>query len=695
MKLVYIFLVIILIFPAPGYYVITAPDKEKRNVSCSYVDNYNEVISPSNQRNTTGLIIDGQEHKANDTISNGSMEQTTTMKKEAVERVHSHDEKIRAEKDTLFLNKSAKSPKSVNFAVHNLFNKRILRGNENETNTITCGEIENAKGRSSESPSCNKRSKRNVANTKLYDAILPHERRIRSKSKIFLPTLQNALLHPVNKSFQHNEKIKQEDEIDPQVKMNLLPIRNLNALRNALLIHPFETWSLKHKFASMKDIRIHEEKLQAVIKNPRNLRLKQKLFKVLQGMDVYLDVFGGSHTAGGGIEKDEGGIGGVYHRVITDWWGKTITPVTGSELKTRGIGITGTTSDFFQYCFRSYIHKQLDLVFLESAVNDMRKPVRIMPQEQLTRQLLSYPTEPALVYVNFFDGATCNNTCSNLEVVGQTILTDIYNITTLSWREAVCLKKAGSHLNPCDLVCTDGMHNNQIGHAHISLMVINLFRKILQESLSSLTKNVNVPVSRETNATRDLVSHAVPRTISRQHSQLPPPVFVDRGHLNTDPLCWTTVTPNFKKHVVNNSLDVVATKTEGFVRIDYTVSKSKKLSKKNCRLDGYSSWTGKTVGAYTELSFEVPALVSREGTNDRSVVIAIRSCWNCGTADVWVDNNYNEKRRIRLEDRLARTYVRIIAFRVKPGEHTLNTKVVKKGMVSLVALMLGPPDGAF
>ncbi len=487
------------------------------------------------------------------------------------------------------------------------------------------------------------------------------------------------------------EAIKQEDEIDPQVKINLLPIRNLTALRNALLIHPFETWSLKHKFASMKDIRIHEEKLQAVIKNPRNLRLKQKLFKVLQGMDVYLDVFGGSHTAGFGIEQDEGGIGGVYHRVITDWWGKTIVPVTGSELKTRGIGLTGTTSDFFQYCFRSYSHKQLDLVFLELAVNDMRKPIRIMPLEQLTRQLLSYPTEPALVYVNFFDGGTCNKTCSNLEIVGQSILTDIYNITTLGWREAVCLKKAGSHLNPCDLVCTDGTHINQIGHAHISLMVINLFRKILRESLSSLTKNVNVPVSRGTNATRDLVSHAIPRAISRQDSQLPPPVFIDRDHLNTDPLCWTSVTPNFKKDVINNSLYVVATKTEGFVMIDFSL----KSKSQNCRLDGYSSWTGKTVGAYAELSFNVPAFVSKESTNCRSVVIAIRSCGNCGTADVWLDNNYNEKRRIKFKDRLARKLIRIIALCVKPGEHTLNTKVVKKGMVCLVGLMLGPPDGPF
>jgi hypothetical protein len=60
---------------------------------------------------------------------------------------------------------------------------------------------------------------------------------------------------------------------------------------------------------------------------------------------------------------------------------------------------------------------------------------------------------------------------------------------------------------------------------------------------------------------------------------------------------------------------------------------------------------------------------------------------------MWLDNNFNEKRRIKLKDKLGRALVRIIAFRTKPGEHTLNIKIVKTGLVSLVGLMLGPPDG--
>jgi hypothetical protein len=134
--------------------------------------------------------------------------------------------------------------------------------------------------------------------------------------------------------------------------------------------------------------------------------------------------------------------------------------------------------------------------------------------------------------------------------VVQNNLTYIYNITTLSLREAVCLRKTGSDLKACDLVCKDRFYNNQLAHAHISLMIINLFRRILWDILSSVMKNKNVPVSRETNSTRDLVSHAILLGISRQNSQLPPPVFIRPGHLSTQPLCWTSLTPNYQKHVI-------------------------------------------------------------------------------------------------------------------------------------------------
>ncbi|XP_028408540.1 uncharacterized protein LOC114531094 [Dendronephthya gigantea] len=521
--------------------------------------------------------------------------------------------------------------------------------------------------------------------TKVKNASSLPERQVNmSVSKISPSALNIGSYPPAIRSSNNDEKFT---ITAPEMTGNLLSNGDLKALRNALLIHPFKTWNLKHKYSSMKDIRIHEDKLQAVIKNGDNARLRRKLLKVLRGEDVYLDAIGGSHTAGGGLDTEEAtGIERVYYKVIADWWGKIITPITGSEIRTRGIGIGGTPSNFFQYCFRSYVHKKPDLVLLDTAVNDMwRKNFignKCIPLEQLTRQLLSYPTEPALVYVNFFPVENCNSTCTNIENFGQNVLTYLYNITTLSWKNAVCMRQ-GSLFNTCrDLVSKDKMHINQLGHAHISLMIINLIRKILQEGLAA--KN---------NFLSDLDVKSISHEISKLNIQLPPPAFIRSGHLNIGPLCWTTLTPNYKKNVTDNNLDVVITKNNGF---SYAMKKRRNKCRKSCRLDLYTMWTGETLGAYSELSFTVPANVSHRGINGRSVVISLRSCWICGTANIWVDNNFNKKRQFDLKDlRFERTLVEIIALRVKPGRHTLNIKVVKKGKVSLVGVMLGPPDGPF
>ena len=134
-------------------------------------------------------------------------------------------------------------------------------------------------------------------------------------------------------------------------KSTVLPPAILNRLRKHLLVHPFKTWKLKHKFSSMKDIRIHEDKLYDVIENPMNERLKDKLYKVLKGQDVYLDIFGGSNSLGAGLHIDEGDRNGRYSKVILHWWSKTITTLTGSHLKVRQIAKGAVSSDFFSILF--------------------------------------------------------------------------------------------------------------------------------------------------------------------------------------------------------------------------------------------------------------------------------------------------------------------------------------------------------
>lgn len=478
----------------------------------------------------------------------------------------------------------------------------------------------------------------------------------------------------------HNRHGKEDKK---RSKNHRLSKKTLTSLRNALLIHPFSTWKFKDRFQSMNDLGIHEAQLHDIIEHKWNYRLKRKLRKVLKGEDIHLAIIGGSNSAGGGIEQDEGGTQGIFFRVISDWWQKTITTITGSHLKTRQIALGGTGSDFFQYCYGAYIQKNVDLVLLEMSVNDLKElPLNVnlsLPIEQLTRQLLEFPTHPAILYVNLLSGRAYYQGCTNLEDFGQRLLSDAYNITTFSWRDAVCPKVGGSFRTPlksCGVVCKDGHHINQLGHAHISLMVINFFRDILLDNIYDLDKRS--------------------RAIFHDNLKLPEPVFITKpSKLITSPSCWTTVSPDYKKTRIKNSMDVGVMENFGFDYLHDSRMGGECRQERFCRADAYSGWTGKDVGAIITLSFTVPPLGRKRRIKSRSVVFATRTCFKCGAAYIWLDDDYANRRYVKAKSVFSQTYLEIIGLRVDPGDHTMSVRVVYPGDVTVVGVMLGPPDGPY
>ena len=458
----------------------------------------------------------------------------------------------------------------------------------------------------------------------------------------------------------------------------------LKSLRDALLVHPFKVWKFKDRFKSMADLGIHEALLHDVVENKWNTRLEHKLFKVFKGENIHMAVIGGSNTAGGGILQDEGRTDGLFFRVILDWWQKTITPITGSHLKTRQIAMGGTSSDFFQFCHRSFVQKDADLVLLEMSVNDLHElPYNTnlsLPIEQLTRQLLEYTTEPALLYINLLSGRSYYQGCSNLEDFGQRLLSNMYEITTLSWRDAVCPVIEGKYrvpLKSCSVVCKDGHHINQLGHAHISLMVINLFRDLLLDSIGHV--------------------HELSRQVFHDEIVLPKPVFITaQSKIITDPLCWTTVTPNFQKKIIANSMEVGVMENYGFDFVhDRQIGGGHCFSHEACRTDAYSGWTGHDVGASLTLSFTVPPLGHKRRIQSRSVIFATRTGLKCGVAEAWLDDDVLNRRQIQALSPYAQTLLSIVASRVKPGDHTMSVKIIHPGDISVVGVMLGPPDGPY
>lgn len=139
-------------------------------------------------------------------------------------------------------------------------------------------------------------------------------------------------------------------------------------------------------------------------------------------------IMGGSISAGGGLTLDNEDLRGIYYRVFSDWWHKTVEPITGSVFKLHNLAIGGTGSNFSAFCYNVLLkpNTKMNLALLDFTVNDYihlkvsRFPMTL-PLEQLTREILSERTSPAVMYVNFVQGALQIPVCNNLENHGQTI----------------------------------------------------------------------------------------------------------------------------------------------------------------------------------------------------------------------------------------------------------------------------------
>ena len=104
----------------------------------------------------------------------------------------------------------------------------------------------------------------------------------------------------------------------------------------------------------------------------------------------------------------------------------------------------------FQFCYKVFLGGfEYDLAIVELSVNDtkgitLQKVNKALPLEQLTRQLMNRENRPAIFYVNLFVTKIPNLGCFNLMNLGQSLLCDHYDITTINLRDTTCrLKKMG------------------------------------------------------------------------------------------------------------------------------------------------------------------------------------------------------------------------------------------------------------
>ena len=452
----------------------------------------------------------------------------------------------------------------------------------------------------------------------------------------------------------------------------------LYALKHSMERSPFDIWYFKDKFKSLEDMLLTPElkSNQIVERQTTKSRLQDVMTRVLLGQNIGVTVMGGSISAGGGLISDYSDLRGIYYRVFIDWWQKAIEPFTGSSIRLRNLAVGGTGSNFFSFCYKTLMRPEdsMDIVLLEFSVNDYllfkdSHYPRSFSLEELTRELLSEQSSPAVTFVNFIKGENSVPDCNNLENYGQTMLAWHYGITSLSMRQSLC-PNTGNKQRPA-MFSSDGQHAGIIPHAQIALMIIDNVRNALLEVIeSSKQKGLHLLSSRD----------------------LPRAVFcMDNCTIVPDPLCYTLITPDETEKFFNPSLSVTQIQNAGFklvqgVAIGFRKPFSRQYNSEPSRTDGFGGWEAEQENSTLKLKIDLPQKRILGGNVTRNVAIVFRTSGYGGKAKVWLEN-YKPEIFVDTYSTFGHTRLVIVAHHVTPGSHVLTIKVVKAGTFFLCGVM--------
>ena len=503
---------------------------------------------------------------------------------------------------------------------------------------------------------------------------------------------------------------------------NKLTKKKLRQLKLAIKRNPLEIWFFKNRFKSLKDLSITLPLLKSGLVQRRDTtnRLRDVILRSLNGEDVNVAIMGGSISAGGGLTLDKEDLRGIYYRVFSDWWRKTIEPITGSVLRLHNLAIGGTSSNFFAFCYNVLLkpNTKMNLALLDFAVNDYlqlfnsRFPMTL-PLEQLTREILSERTSPAVMYVNFVKGVSQIPACNNLENHGETMLAVNYGITTVSLRNFLCSSPLQMRKKVPKMFTSDGNHVSILGHAQVAYMIINHIRQLMLSILDNVLTSKEVTVPKYSLPSEgDIV---ILPNCPLKFRNLPEPMSKSyQQYFRDHPLCYTLMTPDLNQNVpLSRSLQVDEIGNIGFevvqrVPINRKGSVNTAIIQRKpedqvqpseiqrFRTDGYGGWTSHLVNSILELEIFIPLTsfskkCNLECTTDaRNLAVAVRTQGNGGTAKVWL-NEYEERGvLINTRSPFGHTKLITIARHVIPGRHVLSVRTVTKGTFLLSGVVIGP-----
>ena len=439
------------------------------------------------------------------------------------------------------------------------------------------------------------------------------------------------------------------------------------------------------KFRSrLSDLNLDDDLMFKAIQPGNPNRLKNILMKALRGEDVNLMIIGGSHSAGGKLGFDEKTLDGLYFKVFAKWWNNTIGKATESNMKEFPLAIGDTGSYFFAYCYKTFLAEgeKIDIALIEISANDDEPK----PLEQLTRQVLAYPSAPVVLYINLVSGLGLdpinkkirNPSCINLESYGQTELARHYGITSLSLREILCRKETAGQWKVVftNMSGSDGNHIGVKAHAQVAMMLIHYIKSVFEEVIYDVS---NVPLD------------AINRVGGIGSSHLPTFLLIESETENLrKPLCWTLKSPDIFQNIQQPSLELEVIDYNGFTPC--VIVRGQKLNvisrSKELRSDAQGGWCAWRRLSKLQLMIFVPPVADDVSFRSRSVTILTRH--GGGEAAIWLDHNANKA--IKIDSKRGHDRVNTIATRVYPGYHSITVMTIRKGLFMVTGVFVGPPD---
>lgn len=195
-------------------------------------------------------------------------------------------------------------------------------------------------------------------------------------------------------------------------------------------------------------------------------RLKNCMRRAEQGEPLTLGFFGGSITQGSLASAPSL----CYAARVFQWWKNTF-PAARFEYVNSGIG--GTDSHFGTARIVSdLLMYQPDFVVVDFSVNDLENAFCQETYEGVIRQLLQWPSEPAVLLLNnvFYDSGKSVQKQHN--AVG-----DWYGVPHISVRDTIYRKiQAGEYAR--GQLTPDGLHPNDLGHGLIAAEITAFLERV-------------------------------------------------------------------------------------------------------------------------------------------------------------------------------------------------------------------------